>query len=59
MNSDDLFNDYGSGKFPKFENEEDKEGEALEVVKEFTLDYEKELIKYILPKIEFKLDLIN
>ena len=49
--------DDDSEKFPKSENEEDEEGGALEVVKEFTLDFEKKLAKYIPPKIEFKSDL--
>ena len=57
MSDDDSFNYFGSEKFPKSENEEDEEGGVLEVVKEFTLDFEKKLAKYIPPKIEFKSDL--
>ena len=57
--SDDPFDDYLKDykKSPNSENEENEEEELPEVFKEFTLDFEKKLAKYIPPKIEFKSDL--
>ncbi len=58
MDDDAPFHDYYKDleKYPKSENEEEEE-ELPEVLKEFTLDFEKKLAKYIPPKIEFKSDL--
>ena len=43
----------------KNDSDEEEDLEKLEVVKEFTLDFEKKLAKYIPPKIKFGTDLSN
>ena len=43
----------------KNDSDEEEDPEKLEVVKEFTLDFEKKLAKYIPPKIKFGTDLSN
>ena len=56
----DPYEDY-INKSDKSKNDSDEEEdlEKLEVVKEFTLDFEKKLAKYIPPKIKFGTDLSN
>ena len=56
----DPYEDY-LNKSDKSKNDSDEEEdiEKLEVVKEFTLDFEKKLAKYIPPKIKFGTDLSN
>ena len=56
----DPYEDY-LNKSDKSKNDSDEEEDLqkLEVVKEFTLDFEKKLAKYIPPKIKFGTDLSN